>query len=228
MPKSKFSPASRKAFSPPAAAPTRRSLDYSGGTAEGQPSALQQVAAAFRRDRSCRRGRGRGCDRQRRPGAGRDRGQRRARQSRPQRPLLVRQRQEVQEVPRGLDPVREVIRAFNAGDLEALVAVLDPEVEIHSMKGLRKGPEAVRIWATRKPGGVQQTIELDELHEEGTESGGGIAVALVTRRWRWEGWQRGLGGRARPGLRAARAARSAPGAPSRTGPRACARAGFDH
>jgi hypothetical protein len=89
-------------------------------------------------------------------------------------------------VPRRLDPVREAIRAFNAGDLDALVAVLDPEVEVHAMKGLRKGPEAVRIWATRKPGGVQQTIELDELHEEGTESGGGIAVALVTRRWRWE------------------------------------------
>ena len=58
------------------------------------------------------------------------------------------------------DPVREFIRAFNERDLDAFVAVLDPEVELHAMRGLRKGIEAARLWATRPPGGVQQTIEL--------------------------------------------------------------------
>ncbi len=53
------------------------------------------------------------------------------------------------------------------------------------MKGLRKGREAARLWATRSPGGVQQTIELEELYEEGTEGGGGSAVALIRRVWRW-------------------------------------------
>ncbi|HEX7059507.1 MAG TPA: nuclear transport factor 2 family protein [Solirubrobacterales bacterium] len=84
------------------------------------------------------------------------------------------------------DPVREFIRAFNARDLDAFVAVLDPEVELHSMRGLRKGREAARLWATRPPGGVQQTIELEELYEDGTESGGGSAVALIKRIWRWD------------------------------------------
>jgi limonene-1,2-epoxide hydrolase len=84
------------------------------------------------------------------------------------------------------DPVREFIRAFNERDLEAFVAVLDPEVELHASRGLRKGIEAARVWATRAPGGVQQTIELEELYEDGTESGGGRAVALIRRRWRWE------------------------------------------
>ncbi|MFN8216429.1 MAG: nuclear transport factor 2 family protein [Solirubrobacterales bacterium] len=84
------------------------------------------------------------------------------------------------------DPVREFIRAFNERDLDAFVAVLDPEVELHSMKGLRKGREAARVWATRKPGGVQQTIELEQLYEDGTEGGGGRAVALVQRHWHWE------------------------------------------
>src|ERR1700749_837592 len=83
------------------------------------------------------------------------------------------------------DPVREFIRAFNERDLDAFVAVLDPEVELHSMKGLRKGREAARVWATREPGGVQQTIELEELYEEGLEGGGGRAGALIQRRWRW-------------------------------------------
>jgi limonene-1,2-epoxide hydrolase len=84
------------------------------------------------------------------------------------------------------DPIREFIRAFNERDLDAFVAVLDPEVELHSMKGLRKGVEAARVWATRKPGGVQQTIELEELFEDGTEAGGGRALALVRRDWRWD------------------------------------------
>ena len=54
------------------------------------------------------------------------------------------------------------------------------------MKGLRKGREAARLWATRKPGGVQQTIEVEELYEDGTESGAGTAVALIRRVWRWD------------------------------------------
>lgn len=83
------------------------------------------------------------------------------------------------------DPVREFIRAFNERDLDAFVAVLDPEVELHASRGLRKGVEAARVWATRKPGGVQQTIELEELYEDGTEGGGGRAVALIRRVWRW-------------------------------------------
>jgi hypothetical protein len=84
------------------------------------------------------------------------------------------------------DPVREFIRAFNERDLDAFVAVLDAEVEIHASRGLRKGIEAARVWATRAPGGVQQTIELEQLYEDGTEGGGGRAVALINRHWHWE------------------------------------------
>jgi limonene-1,2-epoxide hydrolase len=84
-----------------------------------------------------------------------------------------------------IDPVREFIRAFNERDLDAFVAVLDPEVELHSMRGLRKGREAARLWATRPPGGVQQTIELGQLYED-EAAGSGSAVALIDRRWHWE------------------------------------------
>jgi limonene-1,2-epoxide hydrolase len=79
------------------------------------------------------------------------------------------------------DPVREFIRAFNERDLDAFVDALDPDVELHSMKGLRKGRDAARLWATRPPGGVQQTIELEELHEETDK-----AVALIRRVWHWD------------------------------------------
>ena len=79
------------------------------------------------------------------------------------------------------DPVREFIRAFNERDLDAFVEVLHPEVEIHAARGLRRGIEAARIWATRPPGGVQQTIVLGELWEEPDR-----ALAHVTRRWHWD------------------------------------------
>ena len=78
------------------------------------------------------------------------------------------------------DPIREFIRSFNEGDLDAFVGLLHPEVEIHASRGLRKGPEAARLWATKAPGGVQQTIVCDELWEE-TD----WAVAFVTRQWHW-------------------------------------------
>lgn len=84
-----------------------------------------------------------------------------------------------------MDPIREFIRAFNERDLDAFVEVLDPEVELHSVRGVRKGREAARVWATRAPGGVQQTIELEELFEDDTEGGRGRALALVRRVWRW-------------------------------------------
>lgn len=84
------------------------------------------------------------------------------------------------------DCVREFIRAFNERDLDAFVGALDPAVELHSGRGLRKGIEAARVWATRPPGGVQQTIELEQLYEDGTEGGGGRAVALIKRHWHWE------------------------------------------
>ena len=83
-------------------------------------------------------------------------------------------------MPLSHDPVREFIRAFNERDLDAFVGVLDPEIELHSGRGLRKGIEAARLWATREPGGVQQTIVLDELYE-----GSDRAVALITRDWHW-------------------------------------------
>jgi len=84
------------------------------------------------------------------------------------------------------DPVREFIRAFNERDVDALCAVLDPEVELHSMKGLLRGIDAARLWATRKRGGVQQTIDLEQLHEDGAAGAGDRAVAMIMRRWHWD------------------------------------------
>jgi limonene-1,2-epoxide hydrolase len=76
---------------------------------------------------------------------------------------------------------RRFVQAFNEGDLDGFVDVLDPGIEIHSMKGLRQGREQARQWATRMPGGVQQTIEVTRaVTDEGR------VLLDVDRVWRWD------------------------------------------
>jgi ketosteroid isomerase-like protein len=41
--------------------------------------------------------------------------------------------------------------------------------------------DEARLWATRAPGGVQQTVEVEELQESGDE-----VLALVLRHWHWD------------------------------------------
>ena len=77
--------------------------------------------------------------------------------------------------------IREFVRAFNEGDLDAFEATLDPEVELHSMKGLRQGIPAAREWATRAPGGVQQTVSITSIETLGPKS-----LVRIRRDWHWD------------------------------------------
>lgn len=90
------------------------------------------------------------------------------------------------------DVARAFIAAFNERNLDAFVATLHPGVEIHGMRGLRRGRAEAREWATRPPGGVQQRILVEDMREAGD-----FVVALIVREWWWaEGEEReGLAGR---------------------------------
>jgi hypothetical protein len=81
----------------------------------------------------------------------------------------------------GPDAVRRFFEAFNAEDLEALVAVLDPNVEIQASRGLVEGHAEARAWATRKPSGeLHQRLVLDALRDEGRH-----VIAFGRREWLW-------------------------------------------
>jgi ketosteroid isomerase-like protein len=85
-------------------------------------------------------------------------------------------------VPRGLtDSALEFVRAFNEGELDAFNRVLHPDVEIHSNRGLKEGRDAARAWATRAPGGVQQTVEPGRSAESDCE-----VLLEIRRHWHWE------------------------------------------
>ena len=77
--------------------------------------------------------------------------------------------------------IRRFYDAFNAEDLDALVATLHPDVELVTARGPRFGHDGARIWATRQPGGeLEQRIVLDGVRGQGER-----AVALIRRQWWW-------------------------------------------
>ena len=79
------------------------------------------------------------------------------------------------------DVVRAFIDAFNAEDLDALVATLDPDVEIQASRGLIRGHDEARRWATRNPAGqLHQRLEVDALREDGQH-----VIAFGRRQWYW-------------------------------------------
>ena len=83
--------------------------------------------------------------------------------------------------PSGADAVRAFIDAFNAEDLDALVAVLDPDVEIQTSRGIVIGHDEARRWATRSPAGeLHQRLVLAEVRDEGAH-----VIASVRRDWLW-------------------------------------------
>jgi hypothetical protein len=81
----------------------------------------------------------------------------------------------------GADATRTFIQAFNDQDLDALVAVLDPEVEIQASRGIVIGHDEARRWATRRAAGdLHQRLVLDAIREEGRH-----VIAFARREWFW-------------------------------------------
>ena len=73
------------------------------------------------------------------------------------------------------------IEAFNAEDLDALDALLSDTIEIQGGRGLVRGRDEVRDWATRKPPRyLHQRLILDQVRADAHPP-----VALVRRQWFW-------------------------------------------
>jgi ketosteroid isomerase-like protein len=80
-----------------------------------------------------------------------------------------------------VDVVRRFIDAFNAEDLDVLVAVLDPEAEIQTSRGIVIGYDEARRWATRNPTGeLHQRLVLDDVRDAGPH-----VIAAARRQWYW-------------------------------------------
>ena len=229
--------AGRQASSPATAAARRNALDYSGGTPEAQPSALQRSGrrggAAGRRRAPRRRAATATAPRP----SGRDRGQGRARQTsaattpagagrarstrsatgpegaRASHPDLRRPRQ-------AADPSGSSSGAFNERDLDAFVEALDPEVELHASGACARGGRRRGSGRRGRRAAFSRRSSLDELlrgrhrvrdgSARGADPAGlasGTRTARTPARTRW------------PGCSSCASTGSGAGARSRTGPR---------
>jgi hypothetical protein len=82
---------------------------------------------------------------------------------------------------RDLEAVRAFIDGFNEQDFDLFLSVLDPQVELHTLKlGLITGHEEARRWATKQPGGLQQQLVIEDLRPSGDQ-----VLALLRQEWRW-------------------------------------------
>ena len=80
------------------------------------------------------------------------------------------------------EAVRAFIDGFNDQDFDLFLSVLDPGVELHTLKlGRITGHEDARRWATKQPGGLQQHLVIEDLRRSGDQ-----VVALLRQQWRWE------------------------------------------
>jgi ketosteroid isomerase-like protein len=78
--------------------------------------------------------------------------------------------------------VRRFYDAFHRQDLDAFVETLDPRVELQTMRGLRRGREEARAWATRNPyGELEQRLVVEDLIEHRNH-----VLALLRVQWWWK------------------------------------------
>jgi ketosteroid isomerase-like protein len=76
---------------------------------------------------------------------------------------------------------RRILEAVSEGDVDAFVALLDPDVEIQTQRGVRRGRDEVARWARSKFEHLERRYEVDEVHTAGDRV---VVLARVQYVWR--------------------------------------------
>jgi ketosteroid isomerase-like protein len=76
---------------------------------------------------------------------------------------------------------KRILDTISEGDVDAFVELLDPEVEIHTQRGVRRGREEVARWARTRFEHLERRYEVDEVH---TRGGRVVVLARVLYVWR--------------------------------------------
>jgi ketosteroid isomerase-like protein len=79
-----------------------------------------------------------------------------------------------------LELAREVIGALSRGDVGAFGALLHPEIEIHTARGLYRGRDEAEEWARKRYEHLERRYAIHELREEGDR-----VLALVRTQYVW-------------------------------------------
>ena len=79
---------------------------------------------------------------------------------------------------------RRVLDALGRGDVETFAALLHPDVEIHTARGVRRGSDEAIAWARSAYDHLERRYEIEELHVAGERV---LVVAQVQYVWRESG-----------------------------------------
>jgi ketosteroid isomerase-like protein len=75
---------------------------------------------------------------------------------------------------------RRVLNALGNGDVDGFVAMVHPEIEIRTARGVLRGREQVEEWAHKKYEHLERRFSIDELRENGD-----AVIALVRTQYVW-------------------------------------------
>jgi ketosteroid isomerase-like protein len=79
---------------------------------------------------------------------------------------------------------RQVLEALSGGDSETFARLVHPDVEIHTARGVRRGAEDARAWASTTYKHLDRRYVIDEMHVAGEMV---LVLAHVQYLWRESG-----------------------------------------
>ncbi len=75
---------------------------------------------------------------------------------------------------------RRVFAALSDGDVEAFAALVDPDAEIHTSRGIRRGRDKLEEWAEKRYEHLERRYAIDDLRVDGDD-----VLALVRTQYVW-------------------------------------------
>ncbi len=80
----------------------------------------------------------------------------------------------------GAELARQVLGALSNGDMQAFTAMINPELEIHTARGVRRGKDEAEEWAQKRYEHLERRYAIDELRVDGDE-----VLAIVRTQYVW-------------------------------------------
>jgi ketosteroid isomerase-like protein len=75
---------------------------------------------------------------------------------------------------------REVLGALSGGDVQAFAALVHPEIEIRTARGVRRGGEEAEEWAQKRYEHLERRYAIDQMRVDGDD-----VLVLVRAQYVW-------------------------------------------
>jgi ketosteroid isomerase-like protein len=82
--------------------------------------------------------------------------------------------------PSSTELTRQVLAALSRGDVPAFAALVHPDVEIHTARGIYRGADAAEEWAQKRYEHLERQFAVDRLEAQGDE-----VLARVRTQYVW-------------------------------------------